>query len=61
MTLPRKVEHYGQLGLDLSEEEPNMRTLLFAASLAGTATFGMWASPSIAQDNVDQQFGTSIS
>jgi hypothetical protein len=58
MTLPRKVEHYGQLGLDLSEEEPNMRTLLFAASLAGTATFGMWASPSIAQDNVDQQFGT---
>jgi hypothetical protein len=35
-----------------------MRTLLLAASLAGTATFGMWASPSIAQDNVDQQFGT---
>ena len=35
-----------------------MRTLLFAASLAGAAAFGIWASPSIAQDNVDQQFGT---
>ena len=35
-----------------------MRRLLFAASLTGTVMFGMWASPGIGQENVDQQFGT---
>ena len=35
-----------------------MRKSLFAATVAGVATLGFSASPSIAQDNTDQQFGT---
>ena len=35
-----------------------MRRLPFAASLACAAMFAIWASPSIAQNSMDQQFGT---
>src|ERR1035441_8853302 len=35
-----------------------MRKSLLAAAAAGVATLGLWASPSIAQDDTDQKFGT---
>ena len=35
-----------------------MRESLFAVTVAGVATLGLWASPSIAQDDTDQKFGT---
>ena len=35
-----------------------MRKSLFAVIIAGVATLGLWASPSIAQDNADQKLGT---
>ena len=35
-----------------------MRKSLFVATVAGTAIVGFWASPSIAQDDTDQKFGT---
>src|SRR6202790_3959436 len=35
-----------------------MRDSLFAVTIAGAATLGLYATPSIAQDNTDQQFGT---
>lgn len=35
-----------------------MRKSLLAATVAGVATLGFWASPSIAQDDTDQKFGT---
>src|ERR1035438_3414117 len=35
-----------------------MRESLFAATVAGVATLGLWVSPSIAQDDTDQKFGT---
>ena len=35
-----------------------MRKSLFVAAVAGVATLGFWASPSIAQDDTDQKFGT---
>ncbi len=35
-----------------------MRKSLLAAAVAGVATLGFWASPSIAQDNTDQKLGT---
>jgi len=35
-----------------------MREPLFAVTVAGMATLGLWASPSIAQDDTDQKFGT---
>src|SRR5271167_852089 len=35
-----------------------MRKSLLAATVAGVATIGFLASPSIAQDNTDQKFGT---
>ena len=35
-----------------------MRKSLFVATVAGAATLGFWASPSIAQDDTDQKFGT---
>src|SRR5450631_1392810 len=35
-----------------------MRKSLLAAAVAGVATLGFWASPSIAQDDTDQKFGT---
>jgi predicted Zn-dependent protease len=38
--------------------EKIMRESLFAVTVAGVATLGLWASPSIAQDDTDQKFGT---
>jgi tetratricopeptide (TPR) repeat protein len=38
--------------------EKIMRESLFAVTVAGMATLGLWASPSIAQDDTDQKFGT---
>src|SRR4029077_10789571 len=35
-----------------------MRKSLLVATVAGVATLGFWASPSIAQDDTDQKFGT---
>ena len=35
-----------------------MRSLLFVAAIAVAAAVGIRSSPSIGQDNVDQQFGT---
>ena len=35
-----------------------MRESLFAVTVAGVATLGLWASPSIAQDSADQKLGT---
>src|ERR1017187_10189490 len=35
-----------------------MRKSLFAVTVAGVATLGFWVSPSIAQDDTDQKFGT---
>ena len=35
-----------------------MRKSVFVATVAGVATLGFWASPSIAQDDTDQKFGT---
>jgi hypothetical protein len=35
-----------------------MHKSLLAATVAGVATIGFWASPSIAQDDTDQKFGT---
>jgi tetratricopeptide (TPR) repeat protein len=35
-----------------------MRKSLLAAAVAGVATLGLWASPSLAQDDTDQKFGT---
>jgi hypothetical protein len=39
-------------------EGPNVRSLLFVAAIAVAAAVGIRSSPSIGQDNVDQQFGT---
>jgi tetratricopeptide (TPR) repeat protein len=38
--------------------EKIMRASLFAVTIAGAATFGLWASPSIAQEDADQKLGT---
>ena len=35
-----------------------MHKSLLAVTVAGVATLGLWASPSIAQDNADQKLGT---
>src|SRR3974390_3894660 len=35
-----------------------MRKSLLAAMVAGVATLGFWASPSVAQQDTDQKFGT---
>src|ERR1700692_3905147 len=34
-----------------------MRDSLFAVTIAGAATLGLYATPSIAQDNTEQQLG----
>jgi hypothetical protein len=39
-------------------EGPNVRSLLFVAAIAVAAAVGIRSSPSIGQDNVDQQFGS---